>query len=80
MLDPNAASAKNLNDKRPGQDTVTVTKSTAKVISDTDRNSKEIGKYLLQGWRMLDEYCPVTGDVPLMQAPPLHPPPFFDLY
>ena len=32
-------------------------------------NSKEIGQYLLKGWRMLDEYCPVTGDVPLMENP-----------
>jgi len=34
-----------------------------------DRMSKEIGGLLLQGWRMIDEACPVTGAAPLMQHP-----------
>jgi uncharacterized Zn finger protein (UPF0148 family) len=29
--------------------------------------SKQMSEMLLKGWKMLDEYCPVTGDVPLMQ-------------
>lgn len=36
---------------------------------DANRMSKEIGELLLQGWRMMDEACPVTGAVPLMQHP-----------
>ena len=33
----------------------------------SDMYSKKMGEYLLKGWKMLNEYCPVTGDVPLMQ-------------
>ena len=35
--------------------------------------SKEIGKYLMLGWKMLGEYCPATGAVPLMQVKPDYP-------
>lgn len=37
--------------------------------TDANRMSKEIGELLLQGWRMIDQACPVTGAVPLMQHP-----------
>ena len=36
--------------------------------SSTDNYSKELGNYLLKGWKMLDETCPVTGAVPLMEV------------
>ena len=29
--------------------------------------SQKMSEMLLKGWKMLNEYCPVTGDVPLMQ-------------
>ena len=32
-----------------------------------DEMSKKMGQMLLTGWKMLDEICPVTGEVPLMQ-------------
>jgi uncharacterized Zn finger protein (UPF0148 family) len=32
-----------------------------------DEMSKRMGQMLLTGWKMLDEICPVTGEVPLMQ-------------
>jgi len=35
----------------------------------SDLYSKKIGELLLKGWRMLDESCPETGEVPLMQEP-----------
>jgi len=37
--------------------------------TDANRMSKEIGELLLQGWRMIEDPCPVTGAVPLMQHP-----------
>ena len=37
--------------------------------SRSDLYSKKIGELLLKGWRMLDETCPETGEVPLMQHP-----------
>jgi uncharacterized Zn finger protein (UPF0148 family) len=33
----------------------------------SDMYSKKMAEYLLKGWKMLNEYCPETGDVPLMQ-------------
>jgi hypothetical protein len=33
----------------------------------SDGFSKKMSGMLLQGWKMLNEYCPVTGEVPLMQ-------------
>lgn len=34
-----------------------------------DLYSKKMGELLLKGWRMLEEECPLTHDVPLMQHP-----------
>ena len=31
-------------------------------------NSKKLGELLLKGWRMLDETCPETGEVPLTRG------------
>ena len=33
----------------------------------SDEMSHKMSEMLLKGWKMLNEYCPVTGDVPLMQ-------------
>ena len=33
----------------------------------SDEMSAKMSDMLLRGWKMLNEYCPETGDVPLMQ-------------
>eukprot|EP00946_MAST-07B_sp_MAST-7B-sp1_P004390 g4390.t1 len=35
----------------------------------SDAWSREMSQMMLQGWKMLDIHCPVTGEVPLMEEP-----------
>lgn len=37
--------------------------------NQSDVWSKRLSELLMKGWRMLEESCPVTGEVPLMQHP-----------
>ena len=47
------------------------TEATAPSTSTARRElySKKLGELLLKGWRMLEESCPETNEVPLMQHP-----------
>ena len=35
----------------------------------SDEWSRQMSRMMLQGWKMLDLHCPVTGEVPLMEEP-----------
>jgi len=65
VLAADQAARKNLSSEPPKRST----SAPAPPVVEQKDCSKELGQYLLRGWKMLDEYCPVVQGVPLMEEP-----------